>query len=257
MTLIKFSDELINAYLDGEIEGPLKDEVAAAIAENPDMLASYLNLSSMNQRVQEAGNAVENFGDQKADEDKSRVIDLQSRRDRRAAMPRRFAMAASLLVALGAGFVWNDFAREEPGETLAATWIYRATGAHQMVSFNEAWTPVTRIDEVPEKFSALIAEYRGEEALLQLGYVLQGWRLAGDGHGPIAIQLAYKKASGELATAFIRSHVEGGQSSAAMVINGVPTFFTGGNDVDTALIGIDLPYKDENWQSVAQQPRRI
>ena len=257
MTLIKFSDELINAYLDGEIDGPLKDEVAAAIAENPDMLASYLNLSAMNQRVQDAGNAVDAFGDRKAGDDKAKIVSLQARRDRWSALPRRLAVAASLLVALGAGFVGNGLVREQPGETLAATWIYRATGAHQMVTFNEAWTPVSRIEQLPEKFSALVAEYRGEEALLQLGYVLQGWRLAGDGHGPIAVQLAYKKESGELATAFIRTHVEGGQSSAAMEINGVPTFFTGGNDVDTALIGRDLPYKDENWQSVAQRLSRI
>lgn len=256
MTLKHISDELINAYLDGEIQGPLKDEIAAAISADPELLASYLELSAANDRVQQSGAHVLDYVDARAAPDFGLGQHMPMRSSVWGSMFAPVAFAASLMVAVGLGFVWGEGAQQGGSDPLAATWIYRATGAHQIASVGEAWTPVTSLEQIPATFSPLLSEYRGEDALLQLGYKLQGWRVAGDGHAPVAIQIAYRKDTGELATAFLRRHVEGGQSSAAMVINGVPTFFTGGNNVDTALIGFELPYEDEDWQEKVTSSRR-
>ncbi len=248
----KIPDETLNALIDGEIKGPLKSEISDKISSDPNLLARYHELTDLKRRIGNAKLAVDLYN-----KTRSGTVPAMSRFQRMRPFWANLVLplVACVVIAGSAGFYAGNanFGATQSAD-LSGTWIYRATGAHQLAMVDDAWLPATVVDELPASFAPLLENYRGEAALQDLGYQMQGWRIASDGHAPVALQLVYRDAEGSVATAFIREHVEGQQSSMPIVINGVPAYFTGQNNVDTALIGLDLPYEDTDWQANVRRP---
>lgn len=245
MTKPIISNELLNAYFDHELEGPLKQAVETELSKNTELLAQYIELQTLRNQAQSIRQVIS--WDSAAQES---LIPSLKRQKHTDATPWRkvFSVAASITLAVTLGFLLGKSDVNPQNTPIESTWIYRATGAHQIAFLDDAWSRANELSEVPTQYSVLVTKFLGEEALHQLGYELAGWRVAGDGHSPVALQLVYRTKDGGVVTAFIRDHVEESeQISKYVVINGVPTYFTGKDDVDTALVSKDLPFENIEW----------
>lgn len=243
------SDEILGALLDDEIEGPLKTELVEKIGSDSELLARYLALTELRRKLKSTAVAIEDYNEIRIGQNQL-VAKVHMKKPNWSNL--LMMLAACIALSGSLGFLAGSVTTSERQADLSSTWIFRATGAHQLSNVDYAWTNVKSVAEIPAVFSPLLNEYHGDLALRSLGYELQGWRAASDGHDPVAVQLVYRNTEGSVATAFIREHVEGRQSSMPIVINGVPAYFTGQNNIDTALIGHDLPFEDVDWQAVVQ-----
>ncbi len=152
-----FSDEVLMAYADDELDPRTRAQVDAAIASNPDIAGRIAQHRALRQRVQSAFNTtlaepvperlLKVVRSGPADSGKSKVLPLRRRQERRWSWPQWTAIAASLLVAVIAGrLTWMRTAGPGPiamrGGRLLARGALAEALSDQLVADQAASGPV-------------------------------------------------------------------------------------------------------------------
>jgi len=244
----QITDEQISAWLDGELHPTEAANIDRQLA-NSDFAERVQQMRSIDAKLRALGDIQFDADREKWHRKVDQLVDQSEQSANKPVFGRlaNYGMMAAML-AIGLSLSPLLFPPEQQ-IPIEATWVYRATGAHQMVSVGSAWQPYEEMASLPGQLNPLLEQFQGQKALASIGYVPVGWRVASDGHS-LALQLLFASESdpSSEATVFLRPHVEPDpQGSGLIEVNGIQAFYNGAQGVDAAYVGHDLPLTDELW----------
>jgi anti-sigma factor RsiW len=247
------TDNDLLAYADDRLDAPRRAEVEAFLAAHPERAAEVQHWLQQNEAIAALfGGPAEPVP---ARLDPRRIT--AERQARMAAWP-RFAAAAVVVLALGAGLGWAGRDWIEPPETAAESLIASAVGAHRLYVQENRHAVEVGAGEEQHLFTWLSNRIERQIATPDLvgeGFELVGGRLLPGSYedaeaGPAA-QLMYQNASAQRVTVYITAAEPGlGKAYQFESRDAVEAFYWSDDRITCTVVG-DLP--EEEMKAVARK----
>lgn len=247
------TDNDLLAYVDDRLDAARRAEVAAFLAEHPERAAEVQHWVQQNEAIAAL------FGG--LDEPVPARLDprrMAARRTERLAAWPRFAAAAVVVLALGAGLGWAGRDWLQPPATAAETLIASAVGAHRLYVQENRHAVEVGAGEQQHLFTWLSNRIDRQIAtpdLIAEGFELVGGRLLPGSYengtaGPAA-QLMYQNASAQRVTVYITAADPGlGKAYQFLSRDAVEAFYWSDDRITCTVVG-DLP--EEEMKAVARK----
>lgn len=241
------------AYVDGRLDAARRAEVDAWLAEHPERAADVRHWQQQNEAIAAL------FGG--PDEPIPARLDprrMAAQRTQRLAAWPRYAAAAVVVLALGAGLGWVARDWLQPHETAAETLIASAVGAHRLYVQENRHAVEVGAGEQQHLFTWLSNRIERQIAtpdLVAEGFELVGGRLLPGSYedataGPAA-QLMYQNASAQRVTVYITAADPGlGKAYQFESRDAVDAFYWSDDHITCTVVG-DLP--EEEMKAVARK----
>ncbi len=247
------TDNDLLAYVDDRLEAPRRAEVAAWLAEHPERAAEVQQWLQQNEAIAALfGGPAEPVP---ARLDPRRIAARRS--ERMAAWP-RYAAAAVIVLAVGAGIGWAGRDWLEPPETAAETLIASAVGAHRLYVQENRHAVEVGAGEQQHLFTWL--SNRIERPIATPDLVAEGFELVGgrllpgsyeDADAGPAAQLMYQNASAQRVTVYITAAAPGTEKAYQFESRDAVEAFYWSDDRITCTVVGDLPA--EEMKAVARK----
>lgn len=247
------TDNDLLAYVDHRLDAPRRAEVEAWLAAHPERAAEVQHWVQQNEAIAAL------FGGP-AEPVPARLDPrrLAARRAERFAAWPRYAAAAVVVLALGAGIGWAGRDWLQPPETAAETLIASAVGAHRLYVLENRHAVEVGAGEQQHLFTWLSNRIERQIAtpdLVAEGFELVGGRLLPGSYedadaGPAA-QLMYQNASAQRVTVYITAADPSlGKAYQFESRDAVEAFYWSDDRITCTVVG-DLP--EEEMKAVARK----
>jgi anti-sigma factor RsiW len=186
--MIELTDELLVAYVDGELSAETRASVQAQVAQDPAAQGKVKGMQNTAALLRAA------FGDGSKDDTgpNDNIAPLKPPLPRRSfrnhPLLSSFAAAAAIVLVVGTGLFTRPFATDERAEFMADVAAYHAVYAQETEHLAEV--PASRKDHIEEWLGSRLERKLSIPDLSSEGWAFEGGRLLAEGNQTIA-QLLY------------------------------------------------------------------
>ena len=230
------SEDDLHAFVDGALDAVARSEVEAWLAEHPDDGA---RVAAWRRQSAEMHTLFDGIRDEALPAAMQAALDGNRRSAGRAGWLR--AAAAVVLFVAGGAAGWGLRGGLEPGESVTASFVRQAVGAHVVFTAERRHAVEARADKEERHLIRWLSKRLGQPIkpppLSAVGFQLYGGRLVADAGGPAA-QFMYQDRKKRRVTLYVRRGGGDGKTAFRFVTErGVAAFYWIDSPLSYALIG--------------------